>query len=150
MLLTGCGYGLKEIYEGDVYISTDYNRNFYREWNDEINYKKENNQVENDEQEIYQLDKVTNKVFTNYNDPNFQELQPDYESYSYTSDIYEPQEKKSYGQSFKLSKTEQSFRYGYISKLFNGQMFCNGSYEIARVQIDEDGFGMKFNKEIDK
>ena len=79
MLLTGCGYGLKEIYEGDVYISTDYNRNFYREWNDEINYKKENNQVENDEEEIYQLDRVTNKVFTNYNDPNFQALQPDYE-----------------------------------------------------------------------
>ena len=148
MLLTGCGYGLKEIYEGDVYNSVDYNRNFYREWNDEINYKKDGNKVENKDQEVYQLDKVTNKVFTNFNDPNFLLLQSDASEYSYTSDIYEPADKKSYGQTFMLSKTEQSFRYGYISKLFNGQMFCNGSYELARVQIDEDGFGAKFKKEI--
>ena len=149
LLLTGCGYGLKEIYSGDVYISVDYNRNFYREWNDEINYRKEGNKVENVEQEVYQLDKDVNKVFTNFNDPNFLALQKDAEEYSYTSDIYEPEgDKKSYGQTFMLSKTEQSFRYGYISKLFNGQMFCNGNYELARVQIDEQGFGAKFKKEI--
>ena len=148
LLLTGCGYGLKEIYEGDVYISVDYNRNFYREWDDGINYHKDGNKVDNVNQEVYQLDKDINKVFTNYNDPNFQSLQADYQEYSYTSDIYEPTDKKSYGQTFMLSKTEQSFRYGYISKLFNGQMFCNGNYELARVQIDESGFGAKFKKEI--
>ena len=69
----------------------------------------------------------------------------------FNSDIYTPPEgKKSYGQTFALSKTESSFKYGYVSKLFNGQMFCNGNYEIARVQIDESGFGMEFNKELDK
>ena len=148
LLLTGCGYGLKEIYPGNVYNSPDYNLNFYREWDDAINYHQENNQVDNDETDIYQLDKETNSVFTNFNDPNFVSLQPDASSYSYTSDLYEPEDKKSYGQTFKLSNTEQSFRYGYVSKLFNGQMFCNGSYELARVQIDEGGFGTKFNKEI--
>ena len=149
ILLTGCGYGLKEIYPGDVYNSVDYERNFYRIWDDEINYHNENNQVENKQQEIYQLDKATNGVFTNFNDPNFIKVQSDAADYSYTSDIYQPEgDKKSYGQSFMLSKTEQSFKYGYVSKLFNGQMFCNGNYELARVQIDEGGFGAKFKKEI--
>ena len=148
LLLTGCGYGLKEIYPGNVYNSVDYNLNFYRVWDDEINYHQENNQVDNDEQEVYQLDKSTNSVFTNFNDPNFLALQSDAEDYSYSSDLYEPTDKKSYGQTFMLSKSEQSFKYGYVSKLFNGQMFCNGSYELARVQIDEGGFGTKFKKEI--
>ena len=149
ILLTACGYGLKEIYPGDVYNSVDYERNFYRIWDDEINYHNENNQVENKEQEIYQLDKTNNGVFTNFNDSNFIKVQSDADDYSYTSDIYQPEgDKKSYGQSFMLSKTEQSFKYGYVSKLFNGQMFCNGNYELARVQIDEGGFGTKFKKEI--
>ena len=149
ILLTGCGYGLKEIYPGNVYNSVDYNLNFYRVWDDEINYHLDNSQVENKNQEVYQLDKNINKVFTNFNDPNFLMLQSDADGYSYSSDIYEPQgDKKSYGQTFMLSKTEQSFKYGYVSKLFNGQMFCNGSYELARVQIDESGFGTKFKKEI--
>ena len=148
LLLTGCGYGLKEIYEGDVYVSVDYNRNFYREWDNAINYHKDGNQVDNVNQETIVLNKESNSVFTNFNDPNFAKVQSDVSDYSYTSDLYEPEGKKSYGQTFKLSNVEPSFRYGYVSKLFNGQMFCNGNYELARVQIDEGGFGAKFKKEI--
>ena len=151
LLLTGCGYGLKEIYPGTVYISVDYYENFYREWNKEINYHSSDSKVENIVEEPYQLDAEKDHVFTKFGEENFAYNQPDYEKYSYTSDIYEPPEGKlSYGQTFALNKSETSLKYGYTSKLFNGQMFCNMTYEISRVQIDESGFGMKFNKEIDK
>ena len=151
LLLTGCGYGLKEIYEGSVYISVDYYENFYREWNQDINYHSEKSKVDNLDEDVYQLDKDKDHVFTKFGEENFAYNQPDYEKYSYSSDIYEPPEGQlSYGQTFALNKVEPSFKYGYVSKLFNGQMFCNARYEIARVQIDEDGFGMKFNKELDK
>lgn len=150
LLLSGCGYGLKEIYPGNVYNSVDYYQNFYREWDKDINYHNEKSKIINVTEEPYLLDKDNDLVFEKYSDSNFAIIQPDYESYSYSSDIYEPPEGKlSYGQTFKLSKTEPSFKYGYISKLFNGQMFCNGNYELARVQIDESGFGMEFSKELD-
>ena len=151
LLLSACGYGLKEIYPGSVYTSVDYYQNFYREWDDEINYHSEKSKVDNLSEDAYQLNKENDHVFTKFGEENFAYNQPDYEKYSYTSDIYEPPEGKlSYGQTYALSKTEPSFKYGYVSKLFNGQMFCNGNYEISRVQIGEEGFGMKFNKELDK
>ena len=151
LLICACGYGLKEVYPGSVYNSVDYYENFYRIWDEDIAYHTEKSKVDNIDENVYILNKETDHVFTSFNSDNFAYVQSDYDKYSYASDIYEPPEGKlSYGQTFALSKSEPSFKYGYVSKLFNGQMFCNGSYEIARVQIDEDGFGMKFNKEIDK
>lgn len=151
LLLSACGYGLKEVYPGSVYNSVDYNENFYREWNKDINYHSEDSKVDNLSEDVYQLNTENDHVFTKFGDANFVYNQIDHDKYSYISDIYEPLDGKlSYGQTFALNKTEPSFKYGYVSKLFNGQMFCNGNYEIARVQIDESGFGMKFNKEIEK
>lgn len=151
LLLTACGYGLKEVYPGTVYNSVDYYQNFYREWDKNVNYHKDGSKVENIDGTPKELSSSENLVFTRFSDLNFLEVQPDRDNYSYSYDIYEPTDgKKSYGQTFALSKNEQSFKYGYVSKLFNGQMFCNGSYEIARVQIDENGFGMEFSKELDQ
>lgn len=152
LLLTACGYGLKEIYKGSVYNDVDYYENFYRDWNEDVDYHSpEKSKVENINEDVYQLNETSDYVFTTFGGSNFAYVQPDYEKYSYIDDIYTPPEGKlSYGQTYALSKVESSFKYGYVSKLFNGQMFCNSKYELARVQIDESGFGMKFNKELDK
>ena len=152
LLLSGCGYGLKEIYPGSVYNSVDYYQNFYKEWDQDVNYHSTDSKVKNLTEEDRLLDTAKDKVFTKFSDANFLLNQPDRDKYSYSSDMEDPIESDlvSYGQHFALSKTEQSFKYGYVSKLFNGQMFCNGKYEIARVQIDEKGFGMEFSKELDK
>ena len=148
LLITACGYGLREIYPGNVYNSVDYYANFYREWDKDIDYRNDNSKVENVTANEYELQNV-DLPFTKFNDDSFLSLENDRDDYSYSADIYEPENgKKSYGQTFALSKTEPSFKYGYVSKLFDGQMFCNQRYEYARVQIDESGFGMKFNKEI--
>lgn len=149
LLLTACGYGLKEIYSGDVYNSVDYYKNFYKEWDDDINYKKDGNKIINKDEKTYELDDDEDLVFRSFNDENFVKVQSDAEKYSYSSDIYEPPEgQKSYGQTYALSKNEPTFKYGYVSKLFNGQMFCHSYYELARVQIGEEGFGTTFKKEI--
>ena len=151
LLMTGCGYGLKEIYGGSVYNSIDYYENFYRDWDKNVDYHSDKSKVENIDPEIYELDEENDYVFTKFNSANFAHNQPDFERYSYSADIYTPPEDKiSYGQTYALNKTDKSFSYGYVSKLFNGQMFCNGYYEIARVQIDESGFGMEFAKELDQ
>ena len=146
MVLSGCGYGLKEIYQGDVYVSVDYNKNFYGEWDETIKKVEEDNK----DQPAYVLNKDNDNVFTSFNDENFVHVQPDADKYSYESDLNEPSdpEKKSYGQTYALGNIDSSFKYGYLSKLFNGQMFCHSTYELARVQIDENGFGTKFSKEI--
>ena len=118
-VLTGCGYGLREVYPGDVYNSVDYNKNFYKEWNKDLDY----HNVEM-EYESHALDKDADKVFLSANDAYFPH------------------------QTFALSKSEPTFKYGYLSKLFDGQMFCHGRYELARVQIGESGFAAKTSKEL--
>lgn len=149
LLLSACGYGLKEIYPGSVYNSVDYYENFYKEWDKDIDYHSDNSKVENLSEDVYQLSEENDFVFTSFNSANFAHVQPDYEKYSYIDDIYEPRDGLlSYGQTFALSNSESSFKYGYVSKLFNGQMFCNGRYEIARLQMDEKGFGTTFSKEL--
>ena len=145
-LLSGCGYGLKEIYPGEMYNSVLYEKNFYRDWNDDINYRASKNKISNVDEVNKVLDKNEDFVFTSYNDDTFHHVEPNADKYSYTDGYNE--EKKFYGDVFKLSNIDESFKYGYTSKLFNGQMFCNGYYELARVQIDEGGFGMRFSKEI--
>lgn len=140
--LSACGYGLKEIYRGDAYNSVDYDLNFYREWDSSINYHK----VEMAKEE-YELNTVLDdKVFESYYDDNCRSVIGD--GYSYENDLGDDDKTKSYSQTYKLSNYNSSFRYGYLSKLFDGQLFCHQKYERARVQIDQNGFGMKFSKEL--
>ncbi len=150
--LTACGYSLKETYRGDEYNSVDFMKNYYQVWNNDINYHSENCKVSNINEETIELNKSTNKVFTSYDDDNFLYLDSiRHESciYEYDRDSYKPEEitEANYGPSVCLAKDEETFRYGYVSKLFDGQFFCNGDFEHARVQIDENGFGCLFNKE---
>ena len=63
---------------------------------------------------------------------------------------------KAYGPAVKLSSYDSSFKYGVTSKMFDGQMFCNGDYANARTQVKpigqdstdtNGGFGVLFSKE---
>jgi hypothetical protein len=55
--------------------------------------------------------------------------------------------KKFYGDDYKMNNIDPDFKQGYLSKLYDGWMFCGGRYQLARVQIDESGFGTVFNKQ---
>ena len=52
-----------------------------------------------------------------------------------------------------MTKLDDSFKYGLVSKMFDGQMFCNGDFQKSRTQVEPmergatKGFGVLFSKE---
>ena len=148
--LSSCGYGLKEIYPGDAYASGDFQKDYYKVWNEKIDKRSEKCMVIRSE--THELTEDSDYVFTEYDDPNFRLVDRDaFENLSYTDDYYPNDENKylgpGYGPTKKLSRIDDSFRYGYLSKLYDGQLFCHMRFQYARVQIDENGFGALFAKE---
>ena len=138
---TSCGYGLNEVYDGIPYNSTVYAENYYRDWDARIVEGGAKSKLTN--VITRQLQVEQDKVFEKYSDPVFARIDSDAETLKYDSlDVNER-----YGTHKKLSNYDNSFRYGAKSKLFDGQMFCYGKYELARCQIDENGFGLIFDKE---
>lgn len=64
---------------------------------------------------------------------------------------YPDQDRSSFiGKDFGLTKClevyDSSFKYGVMSRLYNGQTKCFGTGTVGRVQIDELGFEKKFPK----
>ena len=162
LMITACGYGLKEIYKGVPYVSGDFFRNYYSAWDDRINPNSNSNKITKYEEERELT--AADKVFTSYKDAAFEINETEADKYIYYYDLSEPTEndgeaygKKPYGPAVKLSNYDDSFRYGVVSKLFDGQMFCNGYYAAARVQVkdgrrknnSDGGFGALFSKECD-
>lgn len=152
LVLTACGYGLKDIYNGVPYTSTIFKENYYNVWADAINPFSKKTKINNIAQ-IYVLSDEDN-VFESIKDKNFRYVDADYETYDYENDISTPEEGlKSYGQTVRLANYDSSFRYGVVSKLFDGQLFCNSYYQKARMQVesvnqgDQKGFGVLFSKE---
>ena len=147
--LSSCAYGLKEYYRGDAYNSTVFAENYYNVWNSKIDLNNPKNQITSQsERELVDED----YVFENYNDSILRSVDGDTENLEYTKDLYSKNKPDyylnvGYGPTKKLSRVDSSFKYGYISKLFDGQMFCWGYYQAARVQINENGFGTLFSKE---
>ena len=152
LLLSACGYGLKEAYQGVPYNSTNFVENYYNVWNSAINPYAEDNKITKTE-ELRVIDE-SNKPFYSIDDANFHELDSNWVDYVYTYDKVLPTDgTKAYGPTVKLSNYDDSFKYGLTSKMFDGQMFCNGDFANARTQIEsvnEDsskGFGVLFSKE---
>ena len=154
LMLTACGYGLKEVYSGVPYNSTVFVENYFNVWNDKINPNKEGNQI-TERKDLYELDIERDNVFTSVKDSTFKNCDDDFMSYAYTYDRDEPADKslKAYGPAVALSKIDDSFKYGVSSKLFDGQMFCNGDYQNSRTQVaptnqgTNNGFGLLLSKE---
>lgn len=155
-ILSSCGYGLKELYDGNAYNSPIYAENYYRVYNADIDPNNENNKIE----ALQEIDLEGMAALTYYNASVFDADIPassaeerDENSNKLTYADYglkdDPQYiGVQYGPTKKMSDVDSTFSRGYVSKLFDGQMFCNGGYELSRVQIDEGGFGSLFQKEV--
>ena len=158
LIVTSCGYGLKEVYSGIPYNSTNYFYNYFNVWNNKINPYSGNNDI-NVKKEETVLDLDENKVFTSIKDANFKRCDPDWDTYVYTYDkdavptLEENKHLKPYGPTVCMTKLDDSFKYGVVSKMFDGQMFCNGDFQMSRTQVEptnqgkENGFGVLFSKE---
>ena len=125
--LSSCGYSLGYLVKGNRYISSDFQENYYRDWNKEL---KSASVISTD---------VTDKKITSFND--ISKIDPNFLIDPSISDVEE------YGQAFKMTNLDDSFRYGYQSKLFDGRVICGGLYQRSRVQSDGNGFSVRFSKE---
>ena len=130
-----CGHSVDYLVPGNKYNSPIFQENYYRHWDSELKNAKK---VETKD--------VSNTCITSYKyldkiDPNFVLAGA-------------PSSAEEYGVEYKMSGVDDSFRYGYQSKLFDGQMVCGAqdghmeyAYQLGRVQIDNKGFSIRFAKE---
>ena len=133
MFLASCGFNSSYLVEGNRYNSPIFKENYYTHWDDELKNAKEglNKEVEaiNRFSDLHTID------------PNvLEDLSILKQKYPYADD---------YGEVYKMNSVDDSFNYGYQSKLFDGQVQCLGYYQLARVQIYHSGFSMRFSKESD-
>jgi hypothetical protein len=155
---TSCGLGLKEIYRGDEYNSPVFEENYYTKWDSRIDANNINNKII--KTEVINLDKTQDYVFESYykrqDDGNLVKGEPDQNLLSIDSAVknlrYSPwdvinTDKELYGDVYKLSNQNDSFKHGVLSKLYDGQLYCEGNYQLARVQINENGFGTILNNQ---
>ncbi len=152
LVITACGYGLKETYKGVPYNSTEFTENYYKVWDSAINPYSGENKI-TDKRDVHVLNDA-DLPFTSLSDINFRHCDDNWESYAYNYDKYEPADgRKAYGPAVSMFNYDSSFKYGVKSKMFDGQMFCNGDYANARTQIEpinetaESGMGVLFSKE---
>ncbi len=129
-----CGYSVSYLVPGSQYNSPVFAENYYSHWDSELK----------NAQHVSSKD-VSEKCITEYSkleqiDPNFA--------------LGGPSSAEEYGVQYKMSSVDDLFRYGYQSKLFDGQMVCGAqdghmqyAYQLGRVQIKESGFSARFSKE---
>lgn len=135
ILLSSCGADLNKLAPYAIDHSGAWHDNYYTYFDPALK-DVETNKVT--------LDKDTNKVFVTYNDPNFKAVEKDQATLDYYHDFL----LEGYGPQKRLSNYIDEVKDGFISKLFDGQLFCHGYYELARVQINEEGFSSSFYRPI--
>lgn len=149
--VSACGYGLREYYDSNQYITGDFQKDTYKVWDSRIDPSNTKNKVV--DTNVYDLNKDEDLVFTSYYDSNFTLIEPMQSELSLEDDFYEGNKSYydgvGYGPTMRLAKADSSFRYGIISKLFDGQMRCHSKFQEVRVQIAPSGFGTIFKRESD-
>lgn len=146
--IVSCGYSTSYFVEGDKYTSANFKENYYKHWDDELKKSTKFDPLDvTDEAYIYDYGYSSSAALPEFGiiDPNYFDSEPLIEEY---------------GKEFKMGAVDDSFRYGYQSKLYDGQMVCgaqNGmdgkdgrpdyTYQKGRVQTAESGFSIRFSKE---
>lgn len=152
ILLTSCSLALDEVYRSDEYNSVIFSENYYTIWDSRIDENNSKNKIK--EIKNHTLDETSDLVFETFYENN------DGKTYSknlllasgndiskYVYSDYDTGQGIPVGEGLKLSKQDDSFKYGVLSKLYDGQIFCEGGFELVRVQIKESGFGQVFDKQ---
>ena len=147
--IVSCGYSSSYLVEGDKYVSANFKENYYKHWDSELKSSKKVSPIDvSGEAYIHDYGYLQNSSTLE----NFGDIDLNYFDKDPIVDEY--------GQEFKMVSVDDSFRYGYQSKLFDGQLVCgiqNGQdgrdgrpdyrYQKGRVQTAESGFSVRFSKE---
>jgi len=135
LLLGGCNQSLSYFNDNRRYNSNNWKNDYYRVYDSSYNGASKRREVSLKDEE----------VFTSFGSTLFKEIDPEGSKKELFSEDYE----YSYSMERCLCNIDDSFKFGVSSKLFDGKMFCNGRYEAVRTQIDETGFGLKFEKKVE-
>ena len=138
VVVTSCGTSIDYLVPGNKYNSPVFTENYYSHW----------------DQELKSAKKVEEKIMTDKSITKFADL--DQVDPNVATGIVSYSDANAYGADYKMNAVDDSFNYGYQSKLFDGQMVCgaqNGhpewAYQLGRVQTNEKGFSVRFAKESD-
>lgn len=136
LTLAGCTK-TQELYRRDEYNNPNFDANYYTKW-DGIDELQTNTVLGSYESLKSTIDKGV--VDLKHNGYDFNP-----EKYVWRNDFDHSQE---FGYNNNLSKSDlnKEFRYGMTSKLFDGRIWCDGLYQLSRVQVNSTGFAMKFPK----
>ena len=138
VMVTSCGTSVNYLVPGNKYNSPIFTENYYTHWDSELkNARKEDEKIftDNSITKFTDLDRI---------DPNV------------ATEIVSFASANEYGAAYKMNDVDDSFNYGYQSKLFDGQMVCGAqnyhpeyAYQLGRIQTNEKGFSVRFAKESD-
>ena len=139
VIVTACGTSVDYLVPGNKYNSPVFTENYYTHWDAEL---KNARKVEKKE--------MTDKSLTKFSD--LDQIDP-----NVATGIIHYSTANEYGADYKMNSVDDSFNYGYQSKLFDGQMVCGAqnyhpewAYQLGRIQTNESGFSVRFAKESDE
>lgn len=138
VMVVSCGTSVNYLVPGNKYNSPIFTENYYRHWDSELKNAK----------------KVEAKDVTDSSIRKFSDL--DLIDPNVATGIVSFDNANQYGAAYKMNSVDDSFNYGYQSKLFDGQMVCGAqnyhpeyAYQLGRIQTDSNGFSVRFAKESD-
>ena len=135
--LAGCTK-TDELYANYAYNSSNFMENYYTEHNG-----------------VDQLRVATNQEFVlqsgyGYNSSNslkYVRAEDNPENYPWSESV--ENYSNEFGRHNNLTGIDSSFAYGYLSKLYDGRVRCEGKYELSRVQLDKGGYATFFPKKLE-
>lgn len=142
LTLVGCSK-TSELYGKSQYNSVNFDENYYLNW-DKVDEIEINNRPIN-----YNVDYKVQKSNEN---SGVIDLKIGSQNYNPENDVYIDKyaevHDKEFGYNHCMSKTtnNKDFKYGVTSKLFDGRVWCEGLYNLSRVQVNKSGFAMRFTK----
>ncbi len=139
LVLSSCGSKVDTLGSYGLDHSANWNDNYYTYYKNSLKTISVTDTV---------LDYEANKVFTSYEDEHFKAIEPRTSGTNALSYYADFDKNVGYGPNMKLSNLNNYVREGVTSKLFDGQMFCHGYYEAARVQIKESGISLSLGSKL--
>lgn len=145
LTFSACAVSKENVFDRKDYFDSVFENNYYKVKDEKIANKLFVSQS-------IELNKANNKVFETYQELKDLGIDEDVnnETVTYDSIIYS-NANTTYGEKKCLGNYDDSYNYGILSKLTDGLLFCDQkTFQGVRVQIDEEGFIEKYDKQIEK
>lgn len=140
LTITSCKADVTEVFYANQYESADFLENYYTNYPIALKNHISSETTYDLDDSHYRYELITDTTALNAvvteDETRGHDLNMAYQAWWY------------YGTLNRLSNIDKSFRYGYFSKLTDGLLNCDGSGAPVRIQINEEGIGQFFTKEL--